>query len=501
MSYTIEELNKRLGVFERKAAREKKARLLAEQQLEKYSREIYETNQSLQASLASSKKKQANLEFLGKSSEGVMSTLTSKELILNMVELTGNFFLTECGFYIVTDAGLPENSDDIPIWFKESGWSFDKELLHAAMECLPLVQDGTYPSWLVSPIDSEKSKRLAGFNWIIYVNFELRHGQKGWITFLSRATFIDQESLFVLNTSNRHLLIGIRRASSDVRILEKTDQLKDSLSRLEAAQSQLMQSEKMAALGQLAAGVAHEINNPISFIRSNMEMLLDYLQVYNELQQNIRHHLSVSGPLNMQMFEQLRRNGDIDYIEKETFDLLQSNVGGIDRIRDIVDSLKTFSHSGDREFCEMSIVSCIEGALKIARNALKYQHKVENKLTHSLPFIIGNTGQLQQVFVNLFVNAAHAMENGGLLSITSKQNADSLTILVSDTGMGMNKSTIGQLFTPFFTTKPVGIGTGLGLSVSYGIIDAHNAKINVSSEEGVGTTFEICFATLPSHHD
>jgi two-component system NtrC family sensor kinase len=494
LSNTIPDLNKRLAVLERKAVREKKARFLAEQQLEKYSREIYETNQSLQTSLASAKKKQAELEFLGKASDDVISALSIQELILNTIELTGNFFSTECGFYFVTHEGVPQDIDKLQIWFKEGGWSLDKKLQHAAMKCLPLTQKETFQSWLVSPIDSEDSEELAGYNWIVYVNFELRDSEKVWITFLSSTELVDEESLFVLDTSKRHLLSGIRRRLSDVRILERTHQLQDSISSLEMAKSQLMQSEKMASLGLLAAGMAHEINNPIGFIRSNMQMLLDYLKAYEELHNGIKQHLSGQQSFDIQTYEQLRSNADSDYIEKESFDLLQSNIEGIDRIRDIVDSLKTFSHSSDDSFCEMSIVTCIENALKVSKNAFKYKHKVENKLTNSLPFIIGNTGQLQQVFVNLFVNAAHAMENGGVLSITSEQGNDSVIIQVSDTGIGMDQKTSNQLFTPFFTTKAVGVGTGLGLSVSYAIIEAHGSKINVSSVKGVGTTFEICFA-------
>jgi signal transduction histidine kinase len=448
----------------------------------------------LQVSLASSKKKQAELEFLDKASDVIISELSIKELLFNTVELTGNFFSAECGFFVITQAGVPEELDKTQIWYKKSGWSPKKELLFAAMECLPLAQDEVYASWLVSPIDSENSEKLAEFSWIVYVNLELLNDRKAWIVFLSRAEYLDEESLFVLDTSKRNLLSGILRRLSDVRILERTNQLQDSVSSLEKAKNQLMQSEKMASLGQLAAGVAHEINNPIGFIRSNMEMLFDYLKEYDALHKDIKHHLSVSGPMNKRMFEELCSNADIDYIENESKDLMQSNIDGIDRIRDIVDSLKTFSHSGGSTFCEMSIVSCIDDALKISWNALKYGHKVENTLTHSLPLITGNTGQLQQVFVNLFVNAAYAMKNGGVLSISSKQSANSLTIQVSDTGMGMDKDTLRQLFTPFFTTKAVGVGTGLGLSVSYAIIEAHDAKINVSSVKSVGTTFEICFA-------
>jgi signal transduction histidine kinase len=493
LSRTIKELERRLEVIERKAAREKKARFLAEQQLEKYSREIYETNQSLQASLANSMKKQANLEFLSKASDEVISEHSLKELIFNSVELIGNFFSAERGLFVITNAGVPEQLDNSQIWFKENGWHLDKELLLSATEYLPLAADEVLQSWMVSPIDLECSEKLADVNWMVYANFELLNARKAWIVFLSSAEYIDEESLFVLDTSKGHLLNGIRRRLSEVRTLERTNQLQDSVSRLEKAKSQLIQSEKMASLGQLAAGVAHEINNPIGFIRSNMEMLLDYLVAYRDLHKGIEQHISVSNSLNIKSFKELCDTADIDYIENESFDLLQSNIDGIDRIKDIVDSLKTFSHSGDSTFCEMSIVDCIEGSLKIAWNVLKYQHKVENKLTHSLPLINGNTGQLQQVFVNLFVNAADAMEEGGVLSITSKLNDDSVIIRVSDTGIGMDKKTIEQLFTPFFTTKAVGVGTGLGLSVSYAIIEAHNAKINVSSVKGKGTTFELSF--------
>jgi signal transduction histidine kinase len=311
---------------------------------------------------------------------------------------------------------------------------------------------------------------------------------------LNQTESLDEESLFVLDMAKGHLLSGFNRRLTDVQMVENKDKLNASITSLEKAESQLMQSEKMALLGQLAAGVAHEINNPIAFIRSNMEILLDDLKVYNQLYRDIKHHLSNQGTLDLGGFEKLISQADIDYIATDSFYLLRSNIDGIDRIRDIVDSLKTFSHSGKNELCQMSIVDCIEDALKVA--SLWYQTPVVNTLTNHLPFIIGNKSQLQQVFVNLFVNAFYAMESDGLLSISAKENVDSLNIQVTDTGCGMDKKTLQQLFTPFFTTKPVGEGTGLGLSVSYAIIEAHDATINVKSVVGVGTTFELSFTNI-----
>jgi signal transduction histidine kinase len=361
----------------------------------------------------------------------------------------------------------------------------------ASIKYLPIAKDLTFKSWFVSPIKSEDAKKLAGFKWIVYFNVQLNNDQKVWITFLSHAKYLDKESLFVLDTAKGHLLNGINRRLTDVQIIENQVKLKDSVTSLEKAKSQLMQSDKMALLGQLSAGVAHEINNPIAFIRSNLEILLDDLKVYNTLYRNIKNHLVNHNTLTLERFDQFISKADIDYIANDALSLLRSNIDGIDRIRDIVDSLKTFSHSGKTEFSEMSIVDCIEGALQVA--SLWYKHTVVNTLANHLPYVKGNKSQLQQVFVNLFVNASYAMKDNGVLTITAKEDANSLVIQVSDTGMGMDKKTLQQLFTPFFTTKPVGEGTGLGLSVSYSILEAHDATINVSSVEGVGTTFEISF--------
>ena len=494
MKDVIEDLEVRLAVFQRKADREQKARFLAEQQLENYSRELYETNQSLQASLARSKKKQAELEFLFKASDDVISKLSIKELLLNTIELTGNFFSAEYGFFLITKSGSPVDIDNTQIWNQNAGWLLDKNFLLASMQYLPIAEDPVYQSWCVSPIHAGKTEILAGFKWIVYFNLELHNEQKVWIIFLNQTESLDEESLFVLDMAKGHLLSGFNRRLTDVQMVENKDKLNASITSLEKAESQLMQSEKMALLGQLAAGVAHEINNPIAFIRSNMEILLDDLKVYNQLYRDIKHHLSNQGTLDLGGFEKLISQADIDYIATDSFYLLRSNIDGIDRIRDIVDSLKTFSHSGKNELCQMSIVDCIEDALKVA--SLWYQTPVVNTLTNHLPFIIGNKSQLQQVFVNLFVNAFYAMESDGLLSISAKENVDSLNIQVTDTGCGMDKKTLQQLFTPFFTTKPVGEGTGLGLSVSYAIIEAHDATINVKSVVGVGTTFELSFTNI-----
>jgi signal transduction histidine kinase len=131
--------------------------------------------------------------------------------------------------------------------------------------------------------------------------------------------------------------------------------------------------------------------------------------------------------------------------------------------------------------------------LGVAGNVFKYEHQVDNQLTDLCPLVLGNLGQLQQVFVNLFINAAYAMERGGKLSISHTEHNQRVNIHVKDTGCGMNEVTISKLFTPFFTTKPVGIGTGLGLSISHAILEAHDVQVTVDSKIGLGTTFHLSF--------
>jgi two-component system NtrC family sensor kinase len=176
------------------------------------------------------------------------------ELMLNTVELTGNFFSAEYGFFLMTKLGSTEDLNNTQLWNKETGWSLDQEFLLACMEYLPLAQDAVYQSWSVAPISLKEKGQLAGFNWLVYFNIQLHNEQKVWITFLSRAEYLDKESLFVLDTAKGHLLSGIRRRLTDVQMIENRSKLNDSVTSLERAKSQLMQYEKMALLGQLSAG-------------------------------------------------------------------------------------------------------------------------------------------------------------------------------------------------------------------------------------------------------
>lgn len=493
MSDDLTELKKRIAVLERKVEREKKARGMAERQLEDYSREIYQTNLSLQRSLDFAKKKQAELAFLGEASADVSSELSLKDLLENTIELTGQFLEADVGLYIKhgSDQKQIERAD---FWLRQEREISKDGLLKEVVRLLPDSESENMPSWLVSEFSSDEFEDA---NWIVFTKFALRGGSAVWIAFVSQSEFLDEESLYVLDTARSHLLSGIKRRLNEVRILKRNVALQETVEHLEKAKRQLVQSEKMASLGQLAAGVAHEINNPIGYVRSNSEILRDYINDFQEIISEVQKNIDKNGVLTAQDYQQIASKIDFQYLAEDSEELLKSNLDGLDRVKEIVDNLKSFSHSGDEKFTQINLAECLQGALKITNNALKYQHKVELDIPQVLPAIQGNLGKLQQVFVNLIVNAAQAMEEGGILSISVARSNEHLEVKVSDTGMGMDEATRDKLFTPFFTTKEVGVGTGLGLSVSYAILESHNANISVTSSLGKGTCFTI---TFPINH-
>ncbi len=489
-------LDKKISVLERKVEREKKARKMAERQLEDYSLKIYETNRSLQSSLALSRKKQGELEYLGEASAVVVSEVSVIELLTKTVSLTGHFFEAECGFSVITKNGQFVASQQNELWNKDNDWQANVEFIQKACDLLPLGQVEPFDSWLVSPLESNEQQIFKGFKWQVYVNFKLNKDSMAWIVFFSAQDYLDEESLYVLETARGHLVSGIRRRLTDARIIKRTIELQDTVNDLERAKRQILQSEKMASLGQLAAGVAHEINNPIAFISSNTQVLNQYFADYQQMHQKLEHMLSNDQGLSLLSYQAICTEMDIDYINSDIVDLLSSNTDGLTRVKEIVDNMKTFSHAGNEILSETCLCDCVEAGLKIARNVFTCELTVDNQLLPSCPVVMGNFGQLQQVFVNLFVNAAYAMDEGGTLSISQTPTADSLIIHVADTGRGMDEKTLNQLFTPFFTTKPVGVGTGLGLSVSYAILEAHGAKVQVDSRVGEGTTFNLSFPII-----
>jgi signal transduction histidine kinase len=269
--------------------------------------------------------------------------------------------------------------------------------------------------------------------------------------------------------------------------------LQELIERLAQAQSQLLQSEKMASLGQLAAGVAHEINNPVAFVSSNLSSLRGYVNDFLKL---LSAYEAVEAELQSQTranLGQLKQVTDIDFLREDVTNLLADSMDGMQRVKRIVQDLKDFSHAGESARQWANLEQGMDSTINVAWSELKYKARVVKEYAN-IPEIECMPSQLNQVFMNLLVNAAQAIEETGTISIRTGQEGDQVWVEVQDTGAGIAPAHLTRIFDPFFTTKPVGKGTGLGLSLSYGIVQKHGGTFSVKSEVGVGTVFRV---TLP----
>lgn len=272
----------------------------------------------------------------------------------------------------------------------------------------------------------------------------------------------------------------------------KQKELEQTLEKLREAQAMLIHSEKMNAMGQMVAGVAHEINNPIAFVASNTHALRDmaddlkdaYGQLYAAINASENEELKASA-------DKVHKTADVDFITEDLHDLINSSLDGLKRVKGIVQSLRNFSRLDEAELKVASMKECIESTLEIAAPTVKNKLKIDYKLD-DLPPVKCRPSELNQVFLNLIMNASQAVENKGHLEITGHETTDQLILRFRDNGKGMDEKTQEHIFNPFFTTKPVGEGTGLGLSIAYKIItDGHKGTITVDSQPGKGTTFTI----------
>ena len=261
--------------------------------------------------------------------------------------------------------------------------------------------------------------------------------------------------------------------------------------RLQNAQTQLLQAEKMSAVGQLAAGVAHEINNPVGFVKSNLGTLREYLAQLLRLIGAYEASLVANPDHSLaQRLRDLATEIDYAYIVDDAPQLLQESLDGIERVKRIVADLKDFSRIGEAEWQPADLHQCIDSTLNVA--ASKLMHKADVLKDYgAVPPIRCMPFQLNQVFLSLLINAAQAIPERGIIRIRSGREGESVWVEIEDSGSGIPADIQGRIFDPFFTTKPVGEGTGLGLAVAYGIVQSHDGEITVQSQEGVGTTFRV----------
>jgi two-component system, NtrC family, sensor kinase len=291
------------------------------------------------------------------------------------------------------------------------------------------------------------------------------------------------ERRWLLGSINEHI----------VALQAEKEEQRSLISQLKEAQGQLLQNEKMASIGQLAAGVAHEINNPVGYFSSNLASLTSYMKEIFTLIDCYEKLEKLCPEYSPELIEikQLKQETDVDFLKEDIDDLLNESLEGVTRVRQIVNDLKDFSHVDEAEWQWTDIHQGIDSTLNIVANELKYKAEIIRDYGQ-LPNIECIPSQLNQVFMNMLVNAGHAIEKQGKVTIkTLQKDEDTIIVEFTDSGKGIKKEDISRIFEPFFTTKPIGKGTGLGLSLSYGIIDKHSGSLSVDSEVGVGTTFRI----------
>ena len=280
--------------------------------------------------------------------------------------------------------------------------------------------------------------------------------------------------------------------------LRVNEDLRKASIELQQAQAQAFQQEKLASIGQLAAGVAHEINNPMGFISSNLTTMGKYMQKLRAFENAVIEAVQSRGDQEtVKLLNDVRATMKIDFILNDLNTLLDESQDGAQRVRCIVQDLKSFSHEDEAQCKPFNVNDCLDSTLNMARNEIKYVADVEKEYDPELPLLNCYPQKLNQVFMNLLVNAAHAIQGHGTIRIRTFSEGSDIVVSISDTGRGIAPENLTRIFEPFFTTKEVGKGTGLGLSISYDIIKKHGGVMTVESKVGTGTTFTL---RLPLNH-
>jgi two-component system NtrC family sensor kinase len=286
-----------------------------------------------------------------------------------------------------------------------------------------------------------------------------------------------------------HMVQALAQAREE--LTAKNTELTTTLQELKVAQAKILQQEKMASVGQLAAGVAHEINNPMGFIISNLGTLRNYSNAFNEYVQATDDQLLPNcGEEVRSSIKALQERLDLPFLLEDTPILIDESLKGAERVKAIVQSLRSFSAVDQVGTQPININDCLDSTIDVAWNELKDKAKLVRSYT-PVPAIQGRTQEIGQVFLNLLRNATQAFSGPGTILIKTSHDNDVVTVVITDNGCGIPAEVIGRIFEPFYTTRPPGHGTGLGLSTCYDTINKHGGTIEVASIVGKGTKFTI----------
>ena len=300
------------------------------------------------------------------------------------------------------------------------------------------------------------------------------------------------------NLSPRLIHETVARLEEQNEKLEKANQeLRETNKKLQETMKKQIQSEKMSSIGQLATGIAHEINNPLGFIVSNVARVREYVtKIFHilDLYEQLRHEGALKSSFKSERFlrkiEELQEEYNLDSV-KEDFPLILAETSeGLNRVKQVVSDLNHFAHAGGQKTELCDIHQCIDAALNMLRYDLRRKVTV-SKDFGEVPHIPGYPGRLNQVFLNLLLNAYQAIEGQGAIKISTFKESGEVIVSIKDSGCGIASENLERIFEPFFTTKKPGEGTGLGLSTAYGIVKNHKGKIEVESQKGVGSVFRV----------
>lgn len=370
-------------------------------------------------------------------------------------------------------------------------WGYDVAAASNGAEAWGLFQTGTFPivitDWMMPELDGlELIRRIRAANRPGYVHSTLLTArvQKEDLVEGMEAGADD----FLTKPFDRdELRVRLRAAE---RFVNLEQSLAEQNRVLRETQSALVQSEKLAGLGRLAAGIAHEINNPIAYVTNNLIVIRRDTKAALAALDAYRRGDAIEGA-------RLEAEADLDYLHEHFARICDKTLDGLQRVRDIVRNLRDFARLDEADFKEADLNAALHSTIEIIRHQLKEADvRLETACT-PLPLVLCHPGKINQVFLNLLVNAIQACDRGGVVSAHTRPEAAGVVVEVRDNGCGIRPELRTRLFEPFFTTKPIGQGTGLGLSVSFGIVRDHGGTIEVESDVGRGSTFRVRLPVKP----
>jgi len=284
------------------------------------------------------------------------------------------------------------------------------------------------------------------------------------------------------------------RLRASERIIELEHTLMDQNRRLMETQAALVQSEKMAGVGQLAAGIAHEVNNPVAFVSNNIAVLQRDVQSLIRLLDEYETGLPLVEQADKQLADQIRTTAadcDLPWLRENLPEFFRSSQDGLRRVREIVGNLRAFAHLDEAGVDNMDVVAALESTVEVLATDLATKQLTIRREFQSQPHLHCQPAKIKQVFHAILWNAIQASEPNGVIEIGVSQDESSVCITIADQGCGMDETTQRRLFEPFYTTRPIGSGQGLGLAMSYGVIKQHGGSIEFDSTPGKGTTFRV----------